>query len=53
MNIFEMLLNMNNDSIKFSLKIFITLFIYFKKTSSRFNSFFKKNLNFFLNLVLV
>ena len=41
MNKFEMLLNINNDSIKFSLKIFIALFIHFKKTSLRFNSFFK------------
>ena len=41
MNKFEVLLNINNDSIKFSLKIFIASFIHFKKTFSRFNSSLK------------
>ena len=41
MNKFKMLLNINNDSIEFLLKIFIALFIHFKEIFSRFNSFFK------------
>ena len=41
MNKFEMLLNMNNDSVKFPLKIFIASFIHFKKIFSRSNSVFK------------